>query len=55
MRVLDKKLTRLLQLGQTGLRLAPVRRVGIFFQDLPIKLHRVRLVELLLFELRGIV
>jgi len=28
---------------------------GIFFYDLPVKFRGVRLVELLLFELRGIV
>ena len=35
-RVLDEYLTRFLQLGQTSLRLIRVRRVGIFFYDLPI-------------------
>jgi len=54
-RVLDAYLTRFLQLGQTSLRLIRVRRVGIFFYDLPIKFRSVRLVELILFELCGIV
>ena len=54
-RVLDEYLPRFLQLGQTSLRLIRVRRVGIIFYDLPIKFRSVRLVELLLFELRGIV
>jgi hypothetical protein len=45
----------LLQLGQTGLRLIRLRRVGIFFYNLPVKFRRVRPVVLLLFELRGIV
>jgi hypothetical protein len=38
-------LTRFLQLGQTSLRLIRVRRVGMFFYDLPIKFRSVRLVE----------
>lgn len=54
-RVLDEYLTRFLQLGQTSLRLIRVRRVWIFFYDLPIKFRSVGLVVLLLFELRGIV
>jgi hypothetical protein len=53
-RVLDEYLTRFLQLRQTSLRLIRVRRIGIFFYDLPIKFRSVRLVELLLFQLRGI-
>jgi hypothetical protein len=48
-------LTGFLQLRQTSLRLIRVRRVGIFFYNLPIKFRSVWLVELLLFELRGIV
>ena len=48
-------LTRLLQLDQTSLRLIRLGRVGMFFYDLPIKFRSVRLVELLLFQLRGIV
>jgi hypothetical protein len=54
-RVLDERLTRFLQLRQTSLRLIRIRRVGIFFHDLRIKFRSVRLVELLLFQLRGIV
>src|SRR6185503_12441751 len=54
-RLFDDYLTRFLQLGQTSLRLIDVRRVGIFFYDLPVKFRSVRLVVLLLFELRGIV
>jgi hypothetical protein len=50
----DDYLTRFLQLGQTTLRLIRVRRVGIFFYDLPIKFRSVRPVVLLLFQLRGI-
>ena len=53
--VLDEYLTRFLQLSQTSLRLIRIGRVGIFFYDLPIKFRSVRLVVLLLFELRGIV
>jgi len=53
--VLDEYLPRFFQLGQTSLRLIRVRRAGIFFDDLPIKFCGVRLVELLLFQLRGIV
>ena len=42
------RLTRFLQLGQTSLRLIRVRRVRIFFYDLPIKFRGVRLAVLLL-------
>ena len=48
-------LTRFLQLGQTRLRLIGVRRVGMFFYDLPIELRRMRPVVLRLFKLPGIV
>jgi len=51
----DECLTRLLQLGQTSLRLIRVGRVGIFFYDLPIEFRSVRLVVLLLFQLRSII
>ena len=54
-RVFDEYLTRFLQLGQTSLRLIRVRRVWMFFYDLPVKFRSVRLVVLLLFQLRGIV
>jgi hypothetical protein len=47
-------LSRFCQLDQTSLRLIRVRRAGIFFYDLPIKFCGVRLVELRLFQLRGI-
>jgi hypothetical protein len=50
----DEYLTRFLQLGQTSLRLIRVRRVGMFFYDLPIEFRGVRPVEPLLFDLRGI-
>jgi hypothetical protein len=47
-------LTRFFQLGQTSLRLIRVRRVGMFFYDLPVKFRSVRPVVLLLFQLSGI-
>jgi hypothetical protein len=52
--MLDEYLTRFLQLGQTSLCLIRLRRVGIFFYDLPIKFRSVWFVELLLFQLRVI-
>jgi hypothetical protein len=55
LKTIAESLTRFIQFGQTSLRLIRVRRVGIFFYDLPIKFRSVRLVVLLLFQLRGIV
>ena len=36
-------------------RLIRARRVGVLFYDLPIKFRSVRIVELLFFQLRGII